>query len=89
MSFLSFVFMLLIASITGSIGARLAGRKNLGCFTSILLGFVGALIGTYLAQWLDLPLFPWLTVNEFPIVWAVIGSALFVAFLGLFNKRKN
>ena len=88
MDLMSFVFMLIIAAITGSIGARIAGRKNMGCLTSILRGFVGALLGTWLAKSLDLPLFPWLTFGDFPIVWAVIGSALFVAFLNLISRRK-
>lgn len=89
MSLLSFLFMLLIASITGAIGARIAGRKNMGCLASILLGFVGALIGTYIADKLDLPLFPWLTIGDFPIIWAVVGSALFVAFLNLFSSSRR
>ena len=88
MNVMSLLFMLIIAAITGSIGARIAGRKNMGCLTSILLGFVGALLGTWMAQSLDLPLFPWLTFRDFPIVWAVIGSALFVAFLNLISRHK-
>ncbi len=89
MGFLSLAAMLVIASITGAVGAGLAGRKNLGCLTSIALGFIGAVIGATIAQRLDLPRF-W-TLNfgghPFPIVWAVIGSALFVAILNLFSKR--
>jgi len=85
----SFLVMLLIASITGSIGAGLAGRRNTGCLPSIALGFIGAVIGTYIAQQLHLPRF-W-TLNfgghPFPVVWAVMGSALFVAVLNLFSKR--
>ncbi|MFC2168955.1 GlsB/YeaQ/YmgE family stress response membrane protein [Acidobacteriota bacterium] len=94
MSLLSFLLLLLIASITGAIGANIAGRKGLGCLSSIILGFIGALIGTFIATELNLPLFPWIKLGAypFPIVWAVIGSALFVAVLNLFSssgkKRK-
>jgi uncharacterized membrane protein YeaQ/YmgE (transglycosylase-associated protein family) len=91
MSFFAFVFMLIIASITGAIGARIAGRKNLGCLASIVLGFIGALIGTFIAREFNLPLFPWIKFGNqpFPVVWAVLGSAMFVAFLNLFSKPRR
>jgi len=82
--------MLLIAALAGSVGARLAGRKGLGCLTSILLGFIGALIGTYIARTLELPLNPWIRFNgqPFPFLWAILGAALLVAFLNLFSPRR-
>ena len=79
--------MLIIASIAGSIGASLAGRKGLGCLTSLALGFIGALLGRWLAEQLDLPLL-W-TIDEFPVIWSVIGAALFVAVLNLIGGRKT
>lgn len=88
MNIFSFLFLLLIASITGAIGANLAGRRRLGCLTSIVLGFIGALIGTFIAQQLNLPLLLSIRFGShaFPIVWAVLGSALFVAFLNLISR---
>lgn len=90
MSILSFLFLLLIAAVAGSIGARLAGRRELGCLTSIVLGFIGALIGTYIARTLELPLTPWLRFNgqPFPFLWAILGAALLVAFLNLLSPRR-
>jgi len=89
MSVFSFLIMLVIAAISGSVGAALAGRKNTGCLPSIALGFIGAIVGMFIAQELHLPYF-W-TLNfgghPFPIIWSVIGSALFVAVLNLFSKR--
>lgn len=89
MGLFEFLFLVLIASIAGALGARLAGRKGMGCLASIILGFIGALIGTYIARALDLPLFPWIRFgsNPFPVVWAVVGAALFVAFLNLLSSR--
>jgi uncharacterized membrane protein YeaQ/YmgE (transglycosylase-associated protein family) len=91
MNIFSFLFLLLIAAITGSIGAGIAGRRRLGCLTSIVLGFIGALIGTFIAQKLNLPLFPWIKIGShpFPIIWAVLGAALFVAFLNLLSSSKK
>ena len=88
MTFFGFLFLLLIASIAGALGARIAGRKGMGCLASIVLGFIGALIGTFIARQLDLPLFPWIRFGEhpFPVVWAVLGAALFVALLNLISR---
>jgi len=77
---------LFIASIAGAIGARLAGRNGMGCLTSIVLGFIGALLGGWLASKLGLPLGP--TAGGLPILWAVIGAALFVAGLSLLSGKK-
>lgn len=89
MSFFSFLFLLLIAFIAGSIGARIAGRRRLGCLASIVLGFIGAFIGTFIAQKLNLPLSPWISFesHHFPVIWAVLGAALFVAFLNLISRK--
>jgi uncharacterized membrane protein YeaQ/YmgE (transglycosylase-associated protein family) len=88
MNIFSFLLLLFIASLAGAVGARIAGRKGMGCLASIALGFIGALIGTFIARQFDLPLFPWIKFGSqpFPIVWAVIGAALFVAFLNLFSR---
>lgn len=88
MNFFSFLLLLLIASLAGALGARIAGRKGLGCLASIALGFIGALIGTFIARQLDLPMFPWLKLGShpFPIVWAIVGAALFIAFLNILSR---
>jgi len=91
MSFFGFLFLLFIASIAGSLGAHIAGRRGLGCLSSIVLGFIGALIGTFIARELGLPLSPYLRFgsHNFPIIWAVLGAAIFVAFLNLLSPRKT
>ena len=55
MSFLDIVILLIIAGITGSIARSLVGMDRGGCILSIAVGFVGALIGTWLARELDFP----------------------------------
>ncbi len=89
MPLVSFGLMLVIASLTGAIGAGLAGRQRTGCLASIALGFIGAIIGTFVAHRLELPTFFTLSFGtyKFPIIWAVFGSAVFVAFLNLFSSR--
>jgi len=74
--------LLAVASICGSIGATLAGRSYSGCFTHIILGFIGAMIGSWLSRRLNIDdLF---YIRHIPVLWTVIGSALFVAAVNLF-----
>ncbi|HLP46011.1 MAG TPA: GlsB/YeaQ/YmgE family stress response membrane protein [Candidatus Deferrimicrobium sp.] len=73
--------LLLIAFICGSIGASIAGYSRKGCLTSIALGFIGALIGGWLSRQVgvgDLFYF-----RDIPILWSIIGAALFVAVINL------
>ena len=90
MTLLDFLILLIIAAVCGAVGQALAGYSVGGCITSILVGFVGALIGSWIATNLGLPEF--LSVNvggrSFPIVWSVIGSALLVALLALLTRRR-
>jgi len=88
MTLIGFLVLLLVAAICGSIGQSLAGYDLGGCFVSIIVGFIGAYLGMWLAGKFGLPeLF---TINvegkPFPIVWAVIGSALFTLLIALLRR---
>ena len=82
-----FLILLLIAFICGSIGAALAGSKTRGCITSIILGFIGALIGNWISQELNIPDF--LYIRNIPIFWSITGSALFVAVISLISGKQK
>lgn len=88
MSLIEFGVLLLIAGVCGSIGQALAGSDRGGCLTAIALGFIGALGGMWLARTLSLPE-PFEVIvggASFPILWSIVGSALFVAVLSLFTR---
>lgn len=89
MSLLGFIVLLIVAAIAGAIGQALAGFSRGGCLVSIFIGFVGAYIGVWLAQTLNLPTLFVLTIDgePFPVVWAIIGGALFAAVLSLIFGR--
>jgi len=85
------LILLIVAGICGAIGRAITGYSHGGCLVSIALGFIGALIGTWLARALHLPeLFPVrIGSTSFPIIWSIIGSALFVAAIALITRRRG
>lgn len=88
MTLIGFLVLLAIAAICGAIGQSLAGYSLGGCLVSIIVGFIGAYIGMWLAGKLGLP--EWFTIDvqgkPFPIVWSVIGSAVFTLIVALIRK---
>jgi uncharacterized membrane protein YeaQ/YmgE (transglycosylase-associated protein family) len=92
MSFWEFIILLVVAGICGSIAQAMTGFSRGGCLVSIALGFIGAVLGTWLARSLNLPeLFTIQIGNQaaFPIVWSIIGASLFVALLALLSARRR
>jgi uncharacterized membrane protein YeaQ/YmgE (transglycosylase-associated protein family) len=83
------LILLLIAGVCGSIGRAIVGYSHGGCLVSIALGFIGAIIGVWLADALHLPKLFLLSIGgeNFPIIWSIIGSALFVAVISLITGR--
>jgi uncharacterized membrane protein YeaQ/YmgE (transglycosylase-associated protein family) len=90
MSLVHFLILLLVAGICGSIGRAIAGYTHGGCLVSIAVGFIGALLGTWIATKLALPEILAISLGgqRFPIVWSIVGAALFVALIGLFTRRR-
>jgi uncharacterized membrane protein YeaQ/YmgE (transglycosylase-associated protein family) len=88
MTVLEFLILLLVAGICGAIGQAIAGTGRGGLIVSIALGFIGALVGMAIARALSLPELFAVQVGDqpFPIIWSIIGSALFVAVLSLFTR---
>lgn len=88
MTLTGFLILLLIAAICGSIGQSLAGYDLGGCLVSIIVGFIGAYIGLWIAGKFGLPHFFAISIQgkAFPIVWAVIGSALFTLIVALIRR---
>ena len=80
---------LLVALICGSIARALGGGSRGGCLVSLAVGFIGALLGGKLSQLLDLPEpFPLeIGGRGIPLLWSIIGGALFVAVLRLLGGR--
>jgi uncharacterized membrane protein YeaQ/YmgE (transglycosylase-associated protein family) len=85
----SFLILLLVAGICGAIGQAIAGYSHGGCLVSVALGFIGALFGMWLSRSIGLGEILAIDIGgrNFPVVWSIIGSAIFVAFISLFTRR--
>jgi uncharacterized membrane protein YeaQ/YmgE (transglycosylase-associated protein family) len=88
MTLIGFLVLLLIAAICGSVGQSLAGYNLGGCLVSIVVGFIGAYLGVWIADKMDLPRIFEINIDgkPFPVIWAVIGSALFTLVIALLRR---
>jgi uncharacterized membrane protein YeaQ/YmgE (transglycosylase-associated protein family) len=90
MSLPALLLYLLIAAVCGALGKAIAGSARGGLLVSIVLGFIGSLLGPWVARALKLPE-PFMVViggQPFPVLWAIIGAALFVAIIHLISRRR-
>jgi uncharacterized membrane protein YeaQ/YmgE (transglycosylase-associated protein family) len=90
MSLTGLVVLIIIAAICGAIGKALGGGIRGGLLVSTVLGFIGALLGPWVAVKLRLPepFVIHISGHPFPVLWSIIGAALFVAFIHLISGRR-
>ena len=83
------IFLVVIAAICGAVGRAIAGGTRGGLVVSTAVGFVGALLGPWLAIKMKLPepLMLHISGQSFPVLWSIIGAALFVAIIHLISRR--
>jgi uncharacterized membrane protein YeaQ/YmgE (transglycosylase-associated protein family) len=91
MTFTGFLLLLLVAAIAGSLGQAISGYSLGGCIVSIIVGFIGAFVGMWLARQFGLAAILPVSIQgeTFPVVWSVIGSAILSALLGLLIRRRR
>ncbi|MEL7361176.1 MAG: hypothetical protein AAFN13_03825 [Bacteroidota bacterium] len=68
-----------------------AGHSLGGCFVSAVVGLIGACLGTWIGDGFGFPDFwvPRIGGEAFPVIWAVLGSALFAFGVGLVTRRRR
>jgi len=90
MSLVTLLLLVIIAAVCGAVGKALAGDARGGLVVTTVIGFIGALLGPWVARKMGLP--EPFTVNvgghPFPVLWAIIGAALFVAIIHLLSRRR-
>ena len=90
MSLTTLLLYLIVAAICGAIGKALAGGARGGLLVSIVLGFIGAMLGPWVAGKLGLPEPFMVNIGgtAFPVLWSILGAALFVALIHLISRRR-
>ena len=88
MSLVDFLLLAVVAAICGLIAQSLVGYSVGGCLVSAFVGYVGALIGVWVARQFGLPELLSVSVGgqAFPVIWSIIGAALLVAVLAMFRR---
>lgn len=91
MTLIDVVLLLIIAGVCGALGQAISGFSRGGCLVSIALGFVGAVLGMWLARQMGLPEIFAIQIGttSFPIIWSIIGSTLFVAVIALLTRSRT
>ncbi|MBN2082623.1 GlsB/YeaQ/YmgE family stress response membrane protein [bacterium] len=84
MNLVNILLLLVIAGVCGFVAAQIMGAKRVNIVVLIVLGFVGAIVGQWIAGFFGLPLL--LPINlgarMFPLAWSIIGS---IVVVGLFS----
>ncbi len=90
MTLTAFLILLVIAGICGAIGQAITGFDLGGILVTIAVGFIGALLGGWLASTLGLPEIFKLNIEgqQYPVIWSIIGSAIFVALVGSLRRQR-
>jgi uncharacterized membrane protein YeaQ/YmgE (transglycosylase-associated protein family) len=72
---------LVIAGVCGAIARAFGGGTRGGFAVSVLLGFLGAVVGMCVARTFNLPTFIAVAIDghSFPIVWSILGGSILVA----------
>ena len=90
MTFLGFLMLLILGALCGAIAEMIVGYTPGGFFTSVAIGFVGALIGSRLAGPLHLPSIFVVRVEGYAIevVWTIVGATLLLLVVSLFRRSR-
>jgi uncharacterized membrane protein YeaQ/YmgE (transglycosylase-associated protein family) len=89
MSLLELIVLLVIAGIAGAVAEFIVGFTPGGFLVSIILGVIGAYIGSWLAHRLHLPQLLPITVGTqtIELVWTILGALVLVGLVSLLRGR--
>jgi uncharacterized membrane protein YeaQ/YmgE (transglycosylase-associated protein family) len=88
MSLIGLLLLIVVGAICGAIAEMIVGYSPGGFLASVAIGFLGALIGTWLAHQLGLPAMLPVTIDGYTIevIWAILGAIILLAVLSLFRR---
>ena len=87
MTILEIIIYIVVAALCAAIAGSILG-VGVGFLGSVLIGWLGAFVGTWVARETGLPELFVLRVGgaAIPIVWTIVGAFLLLAIVGLFRR---
>jgi uncharacterized membrane protein YeaQ/YmgE (transglycosylase-associated protein family) len=88
MTIVGFLLLLLVGAICGAVAEMLVGFSPGGFLASIVIGFLGAWLGTWIARVTHLPSLFAVNIEgvTIEIVWAIIGAMVLLLFISLIRR---
>ena len=88
MTLVGFLILILVGAICGGIAEALVGYSPGGFLATAVIGFLGAVIGTWLAPRIGLPELLPVTIDgvTVPVIWAIVGAIILVLVLSLIRR---
>jgi uncharacterized membrane protein YeaQ/YmgE (transglycosylase-associated protein family) len=88
MEMLDLLLVMAVAVPCGTIARLTSAYSKKGWFLHVGMAFMGGFVGVWFSRSVEVPTVYMLKVgaHEFPVIWALIGSVLMVAAIGLMIK---
>ncbi len=88
MTLVGFLILVVVGAICGGIAEALVGYSPGGFLAAVAIGFLGALIGTWLAPRIGLPSILPVTIEGFKIeiIWSILGAIILLAILSAVRR---
>jgi uncharacterized membrane protein YeaQ/YmgE (transglycosylase-associated protein family) len=89
MTLIGFLLLILVGAICGGIAEFIVGFRPGGFIASVVVGFLGALIGGLLAAPLGLPSLLAVRIegHSIEVVWSILGAIVLLLVMGVFRRR--
>ena len=89
MTLVGVLLLILVGAVCGAIAQMIVGFSVGGFLASIVVGFLGALLGTWIAREIHLPSLLAVTIEGYTIdiLWSILGAILLLLVLSLARRR--
>lgn len=88
MTLVGLLILVIVGAICGGIAEALVGYSPGGFLASVAIGFLGALIGSWLAPRVGLPSILPVTIDgvTIEVVWSILGAIILLAVLSMIRR---
>ena len=89
MTLVGVLLLILVGAVCGAIAQMIVGFSVGGLLASIVVGFLGALLGTWIAREIHLPSLLAVRIEGYSIdiLWSILGAILLLLVLSLARRR--